>query len=131
MAQEIVPIRSIKQYIKEFGYDAVVKGHGDKNLVKDQIIDAFQKEIFGQITFRYKDATLLSRPADEIDEKTREGVRHILSNARWKWNRLCDEFDKYPETRHLIEKPMLNERLQDIIQIQENDREGKDSALPA
>lgn len=123
MAVEMVPIRSVKQYLREFGYDELVKNGADKSLVKEQILDAFQKEIFGQITLRYHDPALLSRPEEHVDEKTREGIRHIISNSRWKWKKLCAEFDKYRETRHVIEEPMLMERLKDIVTIQENDRD--------
>lgn len=123
MATEIVPIRSIQQYLREFGYEAIVKNHADRRLVKEQIIDAFQKEIFGQIVFKYKDAALLSRPDEQIDEKTREGVRHILSNAKWKWKRVCAEFNKYRETKDLISEDELLLRLQDIVKIQESERD--------
>lgn len=123
MATEIVPIRSIQQYLREFGYEAIVKNHADRGLVKEQIIDAFQKEIFGQIVFKYKDAALLSRPDEQIDEKTREGVRHILSNAKWKWKRVCAEFNKYRETKDLISEDELLLRLQDIVKIQESERD--------
>lgn len=123
MATEIVPIRSIQQYLREFGYEAIVKNHADRGLVKEQIIDAFQKEIFGQIVFKYKDAALLSRPDEQIDEKTREGVRHILSNAKWKWKRVCAEFNKYRETKDLISEDELLLRLQDVVKIQESERD--------
>lgn len=123
MATEIVPIRSIQQYLREFGYEAIVKNHANRGLVKEQIIDAFQKEIFGQIVFKYKDAALLSRPDEQIDEKTREGVRHILSNAKWKWKRVCAEFNKYRETKDLISEDELLLRLQDIVKIQESERD--------
>ena len=126
MAVEMVPIRSIKQYLREFGYEALVKNNADKKIVKEQIIDAFQKEIFGQITFRYRDPAILSRDAGIIDEQTREGVRHILSNARWKWKRVCAEFDKYRETRGIIYEDDLMERLKDIVKIQESERENPD-----
>ena len=123
MATEIVPIRSIQQYLREFGYEAIVKNHADRGLVKEQIIDAFQKEIFGQIVFKYKDAALLSRPDEQIDEKTREGVRHILSSAKWKWKRVCAEFNKYRETKDLISEDELLLRLQDVVNIQESERD--------
>lgn len=123
MATEMVPIRSIKQYLREFGYEALVKNKANRSLVKEQIIDAFQKEIFGQIVFKYHDAAILSRPTEQIDEKTRDGVRHILTNARWKWKRLCGEFNKYRETRDLISEDELMLRLQDIVKIQESERD--------
>lgn len=126
MATEMVPIRSIKQYLREFGYEAIVKNNANRGLVKEQIIDAFQKEIFGQIVFKYHDAAILSRPTEQIDEKTRDGVRHILANARWKWKRLCTEFNKYLETRDLIQDDELMTRLKDIVTIQEKERDNPD-----
>lgn len=126
MAAEMVPIRSIKQYIREFGYEGLVKGGMSRGLVKEQILDAFQKEVFGQIVFRYKDPALLSKPTDSVSEETRQGVRHILSNARWKWKRLCAEFNKYPETRDLIYSDDLMERLKDIVKIQESEAKNPD-----
>ena len=123
MATEMVPIRSIKQYLREFGYEALVKNNANRSLVKEQIIDAFQKEIFGQIVFKYHDAAILSRPAEQIDEETRIGIRHILSNAKWKWKRVCAEFNKYRETRDLIYEDELMLRLQDIVKIQESERD--------
>ena len=126
MPAQMVPIRSIKQYIREFGYEGIVKNNGDRALIKEQIIDAFQKEIFGQIMLRYNDPALLSKPTQYVDEKTREGVRHILSNARWKWKRLCAEFNKYPETRNLIYPDELMSRLKDVVKIQESERKNPD-----
>ena len=123
MATEMVPIRSIKQYLREFGYEAIVKNHADRGLVKEQIIDAFQKEVFGQIVFKYRDAAILSRPNELIDDKTREGIRHIISNARWKWKRVCAEFNKYQETHDLIHEDELMLRLQDIVKIQTQERD--------
>jgi hypothetical protein len=121
MSAVMVPIRSIKQYLKDFGYEAIIEKKQDKGLVKKQILDAFQKEIFGQIFFRFNDPNLLSKSASDVDEKTREGVRHILSNARWKWKRLCAEFNKYPETRNIIDPDELMLNLKDAVKLQGQD----------
>lgn len=123
MATEIVPIRSIQQYLREFGYEALVKNHADRGLVKDQILDAFQKEIFGQIVLKYNDVELLSKPESQVDEKIKIGIRHILTNSKWKWKRLCLEFNKYRETKDLIQEDELMSRLQDVVKIQESERE--------
>lgn len=123
MATEIVPIRSIHQYLREFGYEALVKNHADRGLVKEQILDAFQKEIFGQIVLKYNDVELLSKPESQVDEKIKVGIRHILTNSKWKWKRLCLEFNKYRETKDLIQEDELMSRLQDVVKIQESERE--------
>ena len=47
MAEVMVPIRSVKQYCREFG-KAVISDGAKPSMVKEQILDAFQKEIFGR-----------------------------------------------------------------------------------
>ena len=126
MAETIVPIRSVKQYIKEFGYEAIGRQGAKPNLVREQILDAFQKEIFGQITMKYHDAELLSREEEKVDEHTRAGVRNILENANRKWKRLCIEFSKFKETYNLIQPNELMARMTDIVKIQEDKRKKPD-----
>lgn len=128
MANEFVPIRSVKQYIKEFGVEGIAKG-ANKELVRKQLLDAFQKEIFGQIVMRYHDPALLSRPYEYIDEETRIGIRHILENTNRKWKRLCMEFAKYKETHSLILPDDLMLYLKDVVHIQEQEREEPDAEV--
>lgn len=125
VAETIVPIRSVKQYLKEFGNDGIGRG-AKPSLIHDQVLDAFQKEIFGQITMKYHDAELLSRGEETVDDATREGIRHILENANRKWKRLCIEFSKYKETYNLIQPGELMERMRDIVKIQEEKRKDPD-----
>lgn len=123
MAAEMVKIRSVKQYLREFGYEAIVKEHQDPKLVKEQILDAFEKEVFGQIVFRFHDPAVLSRSPENVDEKTREGLRHILEQTNRKYKRLCIEFSKYRETHSLLMPDELMMRLKDIVALQEHERE--------
>lgn len=118
---DMVPIRSVKQYIKEFGVNGIGKGM-DPKLVKEQILDAFQKEIFGQLMFKYNNPDILSVEESSVDEQTREGVRNILKNANRKWGRLCIEFSKYKDTYSLIYPSELMERMRDIVKIQVSER---------
>lgn len=122
MADEMVPIRSVKQYIREFIYEGMYKNHARAELVHDQLLDAFQKEIFGQLMFRFKDVDILSKPDEEVNEATREQIRHILDNANRKWRRLCIELSRFKETYALILPGELMERMKDVVHIQENDR---------
>lgn len=122
MAETMVPVRSVKQYFKEFGVNGIGKG-ADRTEIHDAILDAFKKEVFGQITLRYHDAAILSRPEETIDEATRIGVRNILDQENRKWKRLCTEFSKYKETFSLIAPNELMESLKDVVKIQESERE--------
>lgn len=128
MAEVMVPIRSVKQYCREFG-KAIISDGAKPSMVKEQILDAFQKEIFGQITMKYHDANLLAKSEDSVDEATREGVRHILANADRKWKRLCTLFAEVPQLRTLIYPSELMERVRDIVKIQESDAKGEEQAV--
>jgi hypothetical protein len=89
---EMLPIRRVKEYWNEF-----VAGPFQKNgstwfkhntwLIKKQLLDAFQKEIFGQITFK------LGKEAVDIRDKEAlsklPGVQNILQQGFRKWRRLC------------------------------------------
>lgn len=126
MTNVMVPIRSVKQYFKEFGENALIKEGARPSMVREQILDAFQKEIFGQITLKYHDASILAKPTDTISDETREGIRNILKNADRKFRRLCIEFSKNKETYNVIQPRELLERMQDVIKIQEETAKNPD-----
>lgn len=115
MAEQIVPIRSVKAYIKEFGIEAIGKRHADPDLVKQQILDAFHKEIFGQLTMKFGDPELLAFDIEAVDLETKRQVDNILSNSVRKWKRLCIEFAKYKETYNLLQPSDLMVTLEDIV----------------
>ena len=87
---EMVQIRSVKQYFNDF----VVKGLEGKEKVnqvdlipiKNAILDAFRKEIFGQIIFKLgpEAATMSKDEMANIDF-----VNNILVQTFRKWRRLC------------------------------------------
>lgn len=120
MADYIVPIRSVKQYMNEFVYGGIIERHEDPSLVRNQLLDAFQKEIFGQIVLKYHDATLLAKPTEQVSEDIRTGCRNIIDQANRKWRRLCIEVGKYKQTRSMIDVSDLNNYLNDVVEIQEN-----------
>lgn len=87
---EMVQIRSVKQYFNDF----VVKGLEGKEKVnqvdlipiKNAILDAFRKEIFGQIVFKLgEDAKTMTK--DDLAKV--EYVNNILIMSFRKWRRLC------------------------------------------
>lgn len=118
MAEQMVSIRSVKGYIKEFGIEAIGKQHADPSLVKQQILDAFQKEIFGQLMMKFGDPELLAFDMSAVDPETKRQVDNILSNSVRKWKRLCIEFSKYKETYNLLHPSDLMVTLEDIVKAQ-------------
>ena len=123
MAEQIVPIRSVKGYFKEFGIEAIGKKHADPDLVKHQILDAFQKEIFGQLTMKFGDPAMLAKDISEVDPETKRQIDNILSNSVRKWKRLCMVFAQYRETHDLIMPSDLMVSLEDIVKAQTGENE--------
>jgi len=87
---DMVQIRSVKQYINDF----IVKGLKDIDKpseidiirIKQQMLDAFRREIFGQIAFKIgrEAATMTRDDLAKIDT-----VNNILKQSVRKWKRIC------------------------------------------
>lgn len=123
MSETFVPIRSVKGYFKEFGIEAIGKKHADPKLVKEQILDAFQKEIFGQLVMKFGDVEMLARDINTVDPETKQQVDNILRNSTRKWMRLCQVFAQYKETFNLIMPSDLMNSLDDIVKTQTGEDE--------
>jgi len=123
MSESFVPIRSVKGYFKEFGVEAIGKKHADPKLVKEQILDAFQKEIFGQLVMKFGDVEMLARDINTVDPETKQQVDNILRNSTRKWMRLCQVFAQYKETFNLIMPSDLMNSLDDIVKTQTGEDE--------
>ena len=88
---EIVKIRSVKQFFNEFIAEPTQKNGVDwlkfhQSEVKAQLLDAFRKEIFGQVVFKLgPQAKSLTR--DELAGM--DGIQNILQQSFRKWRRLC------------------------------------------
>lgn len=115
MAEQFCPVRSVKGYFKEFAIEALGKKHADPDLVRQQILDAFHKEIFDQFVMKFGDPEMLARDISTVDPETKRQVDNILSNSVRKWKRLCIEFAKYKETYSLIQPSDLMVTLEDIV----------------
>lgn len=129
MAEQMIPVRSVKGYIKEFGIEAIGRKHADPDLVKQQILDAFHKEIFGQLMMKFGDPALLAEDISNVDPETKRQVDNILSNSVRKWKRLCIEFAKYKETFNLLQPSDLMVTLENVVGNQRNtvsDEEAED-----
>lgn len=123
MAEQMVTVRSVSGYLKEFGIEAIGKKHADPDLVKQQILDAFQKEIFGQLTMKFGDPEMLAKDISTVDPETKRQIDNILSNSVRKWKRLCIEFSKYRETFNLLQPSDLMVTLEDIVKAQTGENE--------
>ena len=123
MSETFAPIRSVKNYIYEFGVDAIGKKKADPQLVKQQILDAFRREIFDQLAMKFGDPELLAKDISEVDPEKKRQVDNILSNSVRKWKRLCIEFAKYKETYNLLFPSDLMVSLEDIVKAQTGEDE--------
>ena len=123
MSEQMVTVRSVKGYFKEFGIEAIGKKHADPDLVKQQILDAFQKEIFGQLTMKFGDPAMLAKDISAVDPETKRQIDNILSNSVRKWKRLCIVFAQYRETHDLIMPSDLMVSLEDIVKAQTGENE--------
>lgn len=87
---EMIQIRSVKQYFNDFiveGLKGISKPREtDLIPIKQQILNAFKQEIFGQIWFKLGDEakTLSKDDLAKIDT-----VNNILVQSFRKWRRLC------------------------------------------
>lgn len=126
MAAYLVPIRSVKGYLKEFGFEAIGRQHAKPEIVKEQILDAFQKEVFGQLTMKFHDPAILTKTEAEVSPETKAQIDNILNNSNRKWKRLCIEFAKYKETFNLLHEDDLMITLQDIVDAQESEEVEED-----
>lgn len=115
MAEQFIPIRSVKGYFKEFCVEALVKKKGDRNLIKNQLIAAFKDELFNQFSMKLGDPQILAKEDSLVDPETKQTVDNILSNTVRKWKRLCIECQKYRETCNWIFPSELMTNLEDTV----------------
>ena len=85
---------SANEFFEEYGRDGIGKG-ADKWMIRRQLIDAFQKEMFGLVKLRTKN---LDPDSPEITEV----LRSVTSETQKKWVKLCKIFSQYKETRDLL-----------------------------
>lgn len=95
---EMIRIRRIQDYLEEFGNNGIGKGV-PVSIVKEQILDAFRKEIFEQITWKLKIHDISE--AQQTHEN-RKIVENIMKNTYKKWLGVIREFNKYRETLNML-----------------------------
>lgn len=88
--ENMVQIRSVKQYFNDFLVGGLKNNPNpsasDILMIKQQMLDAFRKEIFEQIAFKIgKEITDMNRD----DLANLEPVQNILKNSFRKWRRMC------------------------------------------
>lgn len=104
--EEMVRVRSAKEYFNEYGLNGIGKG-ADKWMIRRQLIDAFQKEMFGLITIRMRKDIPEGVPAIG-NPRAIEIIRNVTADTQKKWVKLCNMFAQYKETRDLLSIDDLN-----------------------
>lgn len=97
-APEMIRIRTITEYLQEFGNDGIGKGVPVAT-VKEQILDAFRKEIFDQITWKLKISDI-----QEVKEtpENRKIVENIMKNTYKKFIGVIKAFNRFRETLNML-----------------------------
>ena len=89
---EMVQIRSDKQYFNEFIVKPLQERGSDKLTevdlipIKNNLLRAFQQELYGQIVFKLGPEAAEMKPDDLADL---DGIHNILQQTVRKWRRLC------------------------------------------
>lgn len=97
--REMTQVLSAEQYFDKYARNGIAKGL-DRILVKNQLIDAFRKEIFGLITLRAKKQFDDIPPKD--DPEAQRIARNVVKDTMNKWRKLVAMFEKYQETSGLL-----------------------------
>lgn len=95
---EMIRIRSIADYLEEFGNNGVGKGIPVAQ-VKEQILDAFRKEMFDQICWKTKVANW--QDAQQTAENERI-VQNIFRQTYKKYLGVINAFNRYAETYNML-----------------------------
>ena len=86
----MVQIRSVKQYFNDFLVEGLKNNknitQSDIIMIKNQMLDAFRKEIFELIVFKIRPKAASMKRDDLAALDT---VQNILKNSFRKWKRLC------------------------------------------
>lgn len=90
MAEQMVQIRSVKQYFNDFIAGPINRNelNSESGLidVKAKLLKAFQQELYGQIVFKLGPEAAEMKPDDLADLS---GIQNILQQTFRKWRRLC------------------------------------------
>ena len=111
-----VTVRRIADYWDEFIKDGLAKGL-KKEDIRNKLVDAFRKEMFGLMTMRLKVEDLREAPQTE---KNMRKIETVTRETFRKWNNLCALCRRFRETKDLI-------RPEDLVWVEE----GRDASEEA
>lgn len=100
---DVLTIRSWRNMWNDYIVEGLKKG-ARREEIRRNLIEAFRKEIFGQMMFRMKVDDLTKAPQTP---KNIELVKNLTINEKNKWMVLVRECEKYPQTRDLIREEDL------------------------
>ena len=110
--QEMVRVRSADEYFQIYGLEGIGKKGLDRILVRQQLIDAFHKEMFGLVAMRTK-KSLEDIPAEGDPEALRI-ARNVIKDTTKKWIKLVGMFEKYKETSGLLKPDDIALEIDDL-----------------
>ena len=111
---EMVQVRSWKHFWNDYIVEGLKNGAKPAD-IRRNVVDAFRREIFGQMMFRMNVDDL--KKAEETPYNVRI-VEKISINEKKKWDALVRHCKKYPETANLLQEGDLT--LDDIPANQES-----------
>lgn len=94
----IIRVRRVADYLEEFGNNGVGKGVPVET-VRQQVLDAFRKEIFDQITSKLRIGDISEAKKTPENEKY---VDNLMKNTYRKFLSVIREFNRYRETRGML-----------------------------
>ena len=97
MSRQVI-VRSKEQYWKDY----ILTGLSNKlskEMIRQQLLDAFEKEIFGLIALRTNTDDWRNLPETPKNKAT---IVNIMKQAQNKWVSLCIEAARYKETKGII-----------------------------
>lgn len=109
--EEMVRVRSADEYFEVYGKEGIGKGM-DRIMIRNQLIDAFHKEIFGLVAMRAK-KQLSDIPA-EGDPEAMRIARNVIRDTTKKWLKLVKMFEMYRETSGLLKPEDIQLDIDDL-----------------
>ena len=95
---EIVQVLSAEQYFRKYAIEGIGKG-GDRWFIKQQLVDAFKKEMFGLVALRTQKYSDIPK---EQNIQAMHVARNVIHDSTLKWKKICKMFSQYKETAGLL-----------------------------
>lgn len=99
--KEMVSIPDAWWYWEKYGKEAIIEKGADRIFTKNQMVDAFHKEIFNLVAMRAKKKFNGMEPK-EGDPEALAIVANVVKETTKKWMKVVKIFEGHPRTRGLL-----------------------------